>query len=59
MIPGLVAKDVEGRILIEYHDVLRLDVSAIMEKLFDKVFGPQFVKPDNVIPIAEGKNDQT
>lgn len=60
MIPGLVAKDTNGRITIEYMDVVTIDLSRIIEHAFDRAFGPAFERPKNVIPIKkEDSNGQT
>lgn len=53
---GLTAKQTpEGRVVVEYLDVARVDLSSVMERLFDKAFGPSFERLPNVIPIDKNK----
>jgi len=53
MVPGLIVKDTEGKITVEYQDVVTLDLSRLIERVFDKLFGPAFQRPGNVIPITK------
>jgi hypothetical protein len=53
MIEGLVVKENEGKITVEYQDVIKLDLSRVIERIFDKLFGPAFQRPQNVIPITK------
>lgn len=49
---GLQVKDANGRIMVQYMDILQLDLSALISRLFDHALGPIGVqKSDNVIPI--------
>ena len=57
MIRGLVAKDQDGRILVEYLDVLQIDMTRIAERIMEKAM-PQ-VRPKNVIPITKENKDGT
>lgn len=55
-IEGLVAKDENGRIVIEYLDIARFDLSALMTRAFDKLLKP-VEHPDNVIPFKEKQDE--
>lgn len=58
MIPGLVAKDNGNRITVEYQDILTIDLSRLMERLFDRAFGPAYLKETNVIPMKKESEDE-
>ena len=56
-IPGLQVKDSGGRIMVQYMDILQLDLSALMSRMFDRAFGPEAVTRDNVVPINFKEKD--
>ena len=59
MVEGLTLKEDEaGRITVEYLDVLTLDLSRAMQRLFDKAFGAAYERPQNVIPFRKETPDE-
>ena len=56
-IEGLVTKSEGDKVIVEYLDIARIDLSALMTRMFDKFLGPA-KKPDNIISIEEAKNGQ-
>ena len=40
-IKGLEMDDSDGRVVVKYLDVAEIDVSAMMKRIFNKVFGPE------------------
>lgn len=57
-IDGLTAQQsADGRVVVKYLDVAQVDVSSIVERLFDKALGSSFKRPQNVIPIKKEDPD--